>query len=152
MTSVQPGVGSVVRTIGATVSALCLVASVSFGQESVEPQPVEIPPTAAALEGIPTVRVDVAEDGATRQVLSESEGEEARLTVGFIDDQYYWTSRENRPLEKFAVGPYTYLSSDPGHYIRFTRLNDRITYEEHVDSDSGRTTTWWGELRIVVGQ
>jgi len=133
------------------MGALCLIGSVSFGQESTEPQPVEIPPTAAVLEGIPTVRVDAAEDGATRQVLSESEAEESRLTVGFVDDQYYWTSRDNQPLQKFAVGAFTYLSSDPGHYIRFTRLNDRIAYEEHVDSASG-STTWWGELRIVVGQ
>ena len=151
MKPVQPGVGNVVRTVGATMGALCLIASVSFGQESAEPQPVDIPPTGAVLEGIPTVRVDAAEDGATLQVLSESEAEESRLTVGFVDDQYYWTSRENRPLQKFAVGAFTYLSSDPGHYIRFTRLNDRIAYTEHVDSASG-STTWWGELRIVVGE
>ena len=151
MKLVRPRVGNVVRTVGATVSALCLIASVSFGQESAEPQPVEIPATAAVLEGIPTVRVDAAEDGATRHLLSASEADESRLTVGLVDDEYYWTSRENRPLQKFAVGAFTYLSSEPGHYIRFTRINDRIAYEEHVDSASG-STTWWGELRIVVGK
>lgn len=137
---------------GFAIGALCLAASIARAQQSAEPQPVEIPATATVLEGIPTVRVDTAEGGlAARRVLSEAEADESRLTVGLIDDRYYWTSRENRPLQKVAIGVYTYLSSDPGHYIRFTRLNDRIAYEEHVDSVSG-STTWWGELRIVVGK
>ena len=138
-------------TIGMAIGVLCLSAAVSFGQEPSEPQPVEIPATATVLEGIPTVRVDAAEGGAARRLLSELEAEQSRLTVGLVDDHYYWVSRENRPLQMFAMGAFTYLSSDPGHYIRFTRLNDRIAYEEHVDSASG-STTWWGELRIVVGK
>ena len=143
---------NVVRTVATAMSVLCLAASDSSGQGSAEPQPVEIPATATVLEGIPTVRVDTAEGGvAARHVLSESEAEQSRLTVGLDDDQYRWTSRENRTLQKFEIGAYTYLSSDPGHYIRFTRLNDRIAYEEHVDSPFG-STTWWGELRIVVGK
>jgi hypothetical protein len=139
------------RTIGMAIGVLCLSVSISFGQESSEPQPVEIPATATVLEGIPTVRADAAEGGAARRLLSELEAAQSRLTVGLVDDRYYWASRENRPLQKFTMGAFTYLSSAPGHYIRFTRLNDRIAYEEHVDSVSG-STTWWGELRIVVGK
>lgn len=137
--------------VGIVTAALCLAVSGAFAQGSPEPQSVEIPATATVLEGIPAVRVDADAGGASRQLLSESEAEENRLTVGLVDDEYIWTSRENRPLQRFAVGAYTYLSSDPGHYIRFTRLNDRIAYEEHVDSAFG-STTWWGELRIVVGK
>lgn len=134
------------------IGMLGLVVSGAAAQQAMEPQPVEIPTTATVLEGIPTVRVDTGEGGvAARHVLSESEAEQSRLTVGLVDDEYYWTSRENRTLQKLAIGAYTYLSSEPGHYIRFTRLNDRIAYEEHVDSASG-STTWWGELRIVIGQ
>jgi hypothetical protein len=32
-----------------------------------------------------------------------------------------------------------------------TRLNDRVSYVEHVDLASG-SVTWWGELRIVIGK
>jgi hypothetical protein len=42
-------------------------------------------------------------------------------------------------------------SSEPGQYIRFTRLNDKISYVKHVDLTSG-SVTWFGELRIVVGK
>jgi hypothetical protein len=134
------------------IGMLGLVVSGAAARQATEPQPVEIPTTATVLEGLPAVRVDADAGGdAARQLLSESEAEQSRLTVGLVDDEYYWTSRENRPLQKFTLGAYTYLSSDPGHYIRFTRLNDRIAYEEHVDSEFG-STTWWGELRIVIGK
>ena len=68
-----------------------------------------------------------------------------------IDGQYYWTSRENRLLRLNLSGAFTYLSSEPGQYIRFTRVKDRITYVEHVDVALG-SVTWWGEMRIVTGR
>ena len=137
-------IGVVMVCLGATVPA-------SPGQKSPEPQQVEIPAAAVTLEGIPTVRIDSAESGATRRVLTASEAAMSRLTVGLIDGKYYWRSRGNRPLERSTSGGFTYLSSDPGHYIRFTRLNDKISYAEHVDLASG-SVTWWGELRIVAGK
>ena len=140
-----------VATIGVVIGCVVLAVATSRGQESPQPQPVEIPATATVLEGIPTVRIDSTEGGATRRVLSASEAAKSRLTVGVVDDRYYWTSRENRLLEKSSSGEFTYLSSDPGHYIRFTRLNDKISYTEHVDLPSG-SVTWWGELSIVVGK
>ena len=140
-----------IATMGVVLVCLGLAVSTSSGQGSPAPQPVEIPSTATVLEGIPTVRIDSAEGGATRRVLSPSEADESRLTVGLVDDRYYWTSRENRLLERSFSGAFTYLSSDPGHYIRFTRFNDTISYAEHIDLQSG-SVTWWGELRIVVGK
>ena len=45
-----------------------------------------------------------------------------------------------------------YLSStEPGRYVRIRRLNDRLAYVEHLDTTLG-TVTYWGELRVVVGQ
>ncbi len=140
-----------VATFGVVMGCLGLAVPMSSGQESPQPQRVEIPATATVLEGIPTVRIDSAEGGTTRLVLSPSEAARSRLTVGLVDGRYYWTSRENRLLQRSSSGEFTYLSSDPGHYIRFTRLNDRISYEEHVDLESG-SVTWWGELSIVVGR
>jgi hypothetical protein len=49
-----------------------------------------------------------------------------------------------------ASEEFTYLSSDPGQYVRIARVNDRITYVEHVDTALG-SITWWGELKIVLG-
>jgi hypothetical protein len=70
------------------------------------------------------------------------------LTIRVVDGQFYWTSRENRPLRLSQSGEFTYLASDPGRYIRFTRLDDQIGYVEHLDAAWG-SVTWWGELRIV---
>ena len=54
-------------------------------------------------------------------------------------------------LRLSSSGVFTYLSSEPGQYIRLTRLNDKISYIEHVDLGLG-SVTWWGELRIAVGK
>jgi hypothetical protein len=140
-----------IATIGVVMGCLGLAAPVFPGQESPGPQRVEIPATATTLEGTPTVRVDSAEAGATRHVLTAPEAATSRLTVRLVDGRYYWSSRGNRPLQETISGGFTYLSSDPGHYIRFTRLNDKISYAEHVDQGS-RSVTWWGELRIVTGK
>jgi hypothetical protein len=40
-------------------------------------------------------------------------------------------------------------SAEPGRYVRFKRINDRIAYVEHVDTAFG-SVTYWGELRIVL--
>ena len=143
-----------IATIGVVMGCLGLAMPTSHGQESPRPERVEIPATATTLEGIPTVRVDSAEGGTTRQVLSPSEAAKSRLTVGLVDGRYYWTSRGNRPLELSSSGEFTYLSSEPGKYIRFTRLNDKISYVEHVeDRDLGSgSVTWWGEMKIVTGK
>ena len=140
-----------IATIGVVMGCFGLAVPTSPGQEFPGPQRVEIPATATTLEGIPTVRIDSAEGGTTRRVLTAPEAAKSRLTVGLADGRYYWTSRGNRLLQRSSSGEFTYLSSDPGHYIRFTRLNDRISYAEHIDLASG-SVTWWGELRIVAGK
>lgn len=94
------------------------------------PQGVQIPSTATALEGVPAVRIDSAEQRTTRRVLGKAEADENRLKVNI---------------------EFTYLSSDPGRYIRLRKLNDRISYVEHIDMSS-QSVTYWGELRIVVGK
>jgi hypothetical protein len=66
-----------------------------------------------------------------------------------IGGQLYWATRDNRLLRVNSSGEFTYLTSDPGQYIRLTLLDDRISYAEHVDLTSG-SVTWFGELRIIV--
>lgn len=136
------------RVIGAAFTPASSAAS--SGQETAQPQRVQIPADVTSLEGVPAVRVDSAEGTTTRRVLDMAEASKARLTVSVVDGQFFWTTRDNRLLHLNSSGEFTYLSSEPGQYIRFTRLNDRISYVEHVDSTSG-SVTWFGELRIVVG-
>jgi hypothetical protein len=122
----------------------------SGGQETPRPQRVQIPADATSLEGVPTVRVDSSEGTTTRRVLDTAAASKARLTVSVVDGQFFWTTRDNRLLRLNSSGEFTYLSSEPGQYIRFVQLNDKISYVEHVDLASG-SVTWFGELRIVVG-
>lgn len=143
------------RGIGAAVGVALLCVGVgvrgAVSQELPPPEGVAIPPTATVLEGVPTVRIDSTEGATTRRLLDQAEADKSRLMVSVIDGQYYWTSRENRPLRVNESGAFTYLSSEPGQYIRFARFNDRIAYVEHLDLAHG-SVTWWGELKIVVGQ
>jgi len=139
------------RAIGLAVACLGLLVPSGVGQENPQPLRVEIPAGATSLEGIPTVRIDSAEGATTRHVLNAAEAAKARLTVKVVDGQFYWTTRDSRLLRLNSSGDFTYLSSEPGQYIRLTRLNDKISYVEHVDLMSG-SVTWFGELRIVVGK
>ena len=97
------------------------------------------------------MRVDATQQGANRRLLDAMEREKNKLTIQKVDGKYVWTSRDNKRLTLFNEGPFTYLSAAPGQYIRFTRVNDRITYVEHIDSPIG-TVTWYGELRVVLGR
>jgi len=137
--------------ITAAVVCLGLTARGADARQAQQPEEVTIPEAATTLEGVPTVRVDSTEQGTTRVVLRPEEAQKSRLTISRVDGQYRWTSRDNKPLEVYTSGAFTYLSSDPGHYIRFTRLNDRISYVEHVDSPLG-SVTYWGELKVVLGK
>lgn len=120
-------------------------------QQPAPSQPVAIPADATALEGIPTVRVDSTREGTTRLVLGDAEAAKNRLAIRVVDGQFYWSSRENRPLRVQSTGEFTYLSAEPGKYVRLTKLNDKISYVEHLDTAFG-SVTWWGELRVVVGR
>ncbi len=117
------------------------------------PQPVQIPDAATVLEGIPTVREDSSERRSERRLLDPAEAASNRLNVRIREGKLYWSSQADSPLQLDAIDGFTYLSSPsrPGSYIKLTRLNDRITYVEHLDMPTGQVT-YWGELRIVVGR
>ncbi|MGB7219195.1 MAG: hypothetical protein WBD07_10350 [Vicinamibacterales bacterium] len=147
--------------VGIGMACFVLAASPSFGQAA--PRPVEIPPGTTTLEGIPSVRVDSSEGRTTRQVLSSDIAKKNRLLINVVDGKFFWTSRDNRPLQFTSSGDFSYFASEAGSYIRITRINDKISYVEHLDtalmSPAQRpsvlpfgTVTWWGELKIVVGK
>ena len=141
------------RIVVFTVVALMCLGVAASGlpdQEATQPQKIEIPAN-ATLEGIPAVRIDSFEGGTARRVLGPVQAASEHLTISVVNGQFYWTSRGNRPLQLNRADEFTYLSSEPGRYVRFTRLGDTISYVEHVDMGLG-SVTWWGELRIVAGK
>ena len=111
-----------------------------------------IPKDATVLEGVPTVRLDVTDHGTKRQELDRKHAAAEALKIEIVDGRYYWASREKQPLTVTTSGEFTYLTStEPGKYVRFKKLNDRISYVEHVDMEFG-SVTYWGQLRIIVGK
>lgn len=138
------------RSIGMAMLFVGAMGQIALAQEAAPANGVDIPSTATVLEGIPTVRIDSTQSATTRRLLDRAEATKSRLKISVIDGHYYWTSRENRLLRLAASGPFTYLSSEPGQYVRLTRIKDRIAYVEHVDMALG-SVTWWGELTIATG-
>jgi hypothetical protein len=111
-----------------------------------------IPDNATALEGLPTARLDATREGAKRQRLDRDQATNQALQIKIVDGRYYWTSRENRPLTLTTSGEFIYLTStEPGQYVSFRKINERLSYVEHVDMGLG-SVTYWGELRIVLGK
>jgi hypothetical protein len=122
------------------------------GAQDAQTGAARFPPDATALEGLPTVRVETTPEGTTRRQLDASEAARHRLSIRIADGRFYWSNRDNRRLALTSSGDFTYLSSsEPGMHVRIRRLNDRLTYIEHVDTELG-SVTYWGELRIVIGK
>jgi hypothetical protein len=138
---------------GFVVAMTCavLVASAVPGRGLAQTEP-PIPAGAVGLEGTPSVRVDASEDQVTRRQMTEAESAENRLRIRVENGRYFWTSRGDVPLTLTSSGEFMYLSSpEVGKYVRFQRVNDRVTYLEHVDMERG-TVTYWGEVSIVLGK
>src|SRR5687767_15849599 len=60
--------------------------------------PPAIPGNATALEGTPTVRVEVSQDGARRRTLSRTEAAAETLSIRVKDGRMFWASQGDRPL------------------------------------------------------
>jgi hypothetical protein len=133
-------------------AALVLLSAGVRAQSNPQNSSVTIPQDTIALSGTPTIRVDTTSDTTKRRRLTSKEAGQQRLMVKVIDGRYFWANRENQPLKLETSGEFTYLSSgDPGQYIKLRRINDRISYVEHLDVGSG-SVTYWGELRIELGK
>lgn len=134
-----------------SLAATLLCINIAFGQAPAPLEQIGVPRTATTLEGQPDVRVETTASTAVRRELSAREAADSRLTISIRDGRLYWGAQE-RPLIVDSAGEFVYLSSEqPGHYIRLRRVNDRLTYVEHVDLGA-RTVTYWGELRVLVGR
>lgn len=131
----------------ALLGLLLVLAASASAQEG---RRVVFPPNATALEGDPTLRVETTPEATVRRELDPAEAAANRLRIRIKDGSFYWSSRDDRRLTLTPSGDFTYLSStDPGRYVRIRRLNDRLTYVEHVDTARG-IVTYWGELRVIL--
>jgi hypothetical protein len=115
------------------------------------PEVVEIPVTATALEGLPTVLVSSGEGGTESKTLSGNEATKNRLLVTIVNGRVYWASRGNRQLERHQSGAFTYLYEGPNAYIKFARVGNKIVYLEHGNIFLS-TLTYWGEMKIITGR
>lgn len=134
--------------------SLCIVvywAPVAHGQDLKLPSYMEIPKYATALEGVPRTRVTSDGDSTSTTALYGDEAAENRVLVSIVNGQFFWASRENRPLELLQSGSFTYLSSGTSGYIKFSKVGDKILYMEHVNVWLS-TITYWGELKVVTGR
>jgi hypothetical protein len=139
-----------VRLTAAAVTGLGLTAGIVLSQPQAPHQAMNLPPNATALEGVPQVRIDVTQEGATRRELGAAEAARDHLTIRIVDGRLYWTTGEKRPLIVTSSRDFVYISStEPGRYVRVRRLNDTLKYVEHTDMPFG-SVTFWGELRIVL--
>lgn len=112
----------------------------------------QVPAGAVALEGLPASRVETTPAGTTHQPLTAAEAWRRQLRIRIDDGRYHWASRRDQPLTLAVSGEFTYLmSNEPGHYVRIRRLNDRLTYVEHLETPLG-SVTYWGELKIVLAK
>jgi hypothetical protein len=138
------------RTI-AGIGTMLLAGVVMMGTLRAQAAQSVVPPNATALEGTPDVRIETTSDAATRRQLDSTDAAANRLRIQVRDGAFYWSSRDNSRLALTTAGDFTYLSSaTPGRYVRIRRVNDRLTYVEHLDTTFG-SVTYWGELRVVIG-
>lgn len=123
-----------------------------FAQSRSAAEILAVDERAVVLEGWPSVRVDTRERSSTRQALGPAESASNKLTIRIEDGRFYWENRAALTLTPIAADGFVYLMSrEPGRYIRIQRINDRLTYVQHVDTGAA-SVTYWGELRVAIGR
>ncbi len=140
-----------VHAMAAVAMVVLLLPAATPAQSPPRQSEAPIPPTATALAGVPRVKIENSEEGTTRTLLDPAQAAANRLAVRVSQNRLYWSSRDDRSLSLTSSNGAFYLSpTDPGSYIRFWRVNDRLTYMEHIDLGP-RSVTYWGELKVVLG-
>ena len=96
------------------------------------------------LNGIPIVQSKGNIQQSENVKLTESQQNEYRLLITKKGDDYFWTSRENRPLSKMQSGDISiFIESGGAGYIRVSEQNGQILYLEHM-AIGFQTVTYWG--------
>ncbi len=104
--------------------------------------------------GIPTVVVTSHESSTEKKTLNPREATKNRLLVAIVNGKFFWTSRNNQPLQLHhgSGSDFTYLYYAPGGaYIKFTTWGNKIIYMEHANILLS-TKTYWGEMKIISSE
>jgi hypothetical protein len=116
-----------------------------------------VAPAAAqnVLDAEPTVRIDSAENAATRRVLPDLERAKNRVIIVKRDGKYLWASREGRELIHRVSGMFhCFIDPTGGGYVKILDSHEvplklrtpgpRYRFMEHVTEGLGSITYWGG--------
>ncbi len=110
----------------------------------------------------PDSRITSSVDSSTRTVLGKEKRNEFRLLITKVGKDYFWTSREDRPLVYTMSGAFHIFSDLRGAgYIKiFDTLSlpeslrepgPRFQYMEHVTLWLGSITYWGSSNKLELG-
>jgi len=96
------------------------------------------------LNGIPLTQSKSNIQESQNYQLSESQQNEYRLLITKIGENYFWKTRENRPLFKHQSGDITiFIEMGGAGYIRISKVEGRFFYMEHM-AHGFQSVTYWG--------
>jgi hypothetical protein len=71
------------------------------------------------LSGVPSIKISEGGTDRTPQNVTHEDAVNLGCVISEIDGEYYWASRENRPLVRLVSGAFvTYLAADGSGYVR----------------------------------
>jgi hypothetical protein len=95
--------------------------------------------------GVPTVKYDVSVNDYKQTKLTPSQAADNAVRISKVGNDYFWKSRDNRPLVYSQSGDFS-LFVEPGGagYVKITKApTGEITFLEHV-SLGLMTITYYG--------
>lgn len=121
------------RKIFILLFLLLLSPSITFGaNESV------------VLNGVPIVQSKGNIQQSENSQLSENQQKEYRLLITKYGEDYFWATRENRPLIKKQSGDISiFIEPSGAGYIRVSEQGGKVLYLEHM-AHGFQTVTYWG--------
>lgn len=124
-------------------------AAAPFDPASV-PVPIDLGSEVHSLIGTPTTLIISSASGSKKTKLKEEYALISRLVINRVKGEYFWASRSNMRLVSLPLRSATVFVCPglPGNYIKFTRVNGKITYMEHI-VENFETMTYWGEMELI---
>ena len=138
----------------AKIIALMLLAAWPAASGTIDPArlpvPIDLSSEVHSLIGTPTTLVISSASGTKKTKLIEEYSQISRLVINRVKGEYFWASRNNMRLVSLPLRSATVFVCPglPGNYIKFTRINGKITYIEHIVEDF-ETMTYWGEMQLI---
>ncbi len=95
--------------------------------------------------GIPVVKNSSSHDESTNKKIQDQDQVTYKLTIVKEGDEYYWSSRSDKPLKYKKNGPFHYFYDDSGaSYIKIMEAEEgKYIYMEHI-SLGFKTISYWG--------